>query len=59
MLNHSKGGETFEYRIKMNEFHSKRTHWWGDDYYGWPLPLAVPPTMLEPQPVQPCLEGEA
>ena len=31
--NHRKGADTFEYTIKMNEFHSKRTHWWADDFY--------------------------
>ena len=33
VLNHSNGSDTFEYRIKMNEFHSRRTHWWADDAY--------------------------
>ncbi len=33
VLNYKKGGDTFEYRIKMNPYHSKRTHWWADDYY--------------------------
>ncbi len=33
VLNYKKGGDTFEYKIKMNPFHSKRTHWWADDFY--------------------------
>ncbi len=33
VLNHRVGSATFDYKIKMNEFHSKRTHWWADDSY--------------------------
>ncbi len=33
VLNHRRGSDTFEYRIKMNPFHSQRRGWWDDDYY--------------------------
>ncbi|NOX56097.1 MAG: hypothetical protein GXP27_16980, partial [Planctomycetes bacterium] len=33
VLNHRRGGDTFEYRIKMNPFHSQRKGWWDDDFY--------------------------
>ncbi|MBN2451922.1 MAG: right-handed parallel beta-helix repeat-containing protein [Lentisphaeria bacterium] len=33
VLNHRTGGETFEYRIAMNPFHSERKGWWSDDFY--------------------------
>ena len=33
VLNHRKGGDTFEYRIKMNPFHTEGRRWWHDDFY--------------------------
>ncbi|HID21335.1 MAG TPA: right-handed parallel beta-helix repeat-containing protein, partial [Planctomycetaceae bacterium] len=33
VLNHRRGSDTFEYRIKMNPMHSQRKGWWDDDFY--------------------------
>lgn len=33
VLNHRKGGDTFEYRIEMNPFHIEGRRWWHDDFY--------------------------